>query len=585
MARVHKTFAIDRGADVNKTAVDGSTALHSASLNGNLSIVTLLLDRGADPNKEQMGTNATPLTVAIQESLKHGRDVTRYKICRDITTLLLNSGADPNKAITATDATILLVTAVKDCRTKLVELLLKHGADANKENASTGETPLIVASQDGLIESVRLLLDRGADPNKASTASGKTPLSVITTKTTWKSHFDVTTLLLDRGADPNKAITGTNSSPLLVTAVEERRIKLVELLLKHGADANKENAWTGETPLNVASSYGHLEHVRLLLDRGADPNKENAVHGSTPLTITTFKGHLDITTLLLDRGADLNKPNAITGKTPLNVASSYGHLEHVRLLLDRGADPNQCEQSGDTPLHLAIYNGSTDIMKMLLYRGADPMKPRTKDGCHQIHIAASGGHMRATQLLAAFGADLVAKSINGNTARTMANRTTHLTIINFLDAVVGWPAFKIAVICRLHSTAKFALKHGLIDPSFCTVAELAVASSAPADALWPGSLAPCLLTTDLIKQVMKRWSPARHFLHHAGVRRSITTVLLLAERFRRTQANDVSLGSIRQLNRGVKAKAALSPLPGELWLFICSFFGRSDWEAVPALRA
>ena len=517
MARVHKTFAIDRGADVNKTAVDGSTALHSASLNGNLSIVTLLLDRGADPNKEQMGTNATPLTVAIQESLKHGRDVTRYKICRDITTLLLNSGADPNKAITATDATILLVTAVKDCRTKLVELLLKHGADANKENASTGETPLIVASQDGLIESVRLLLDRGADPNKASTASGKTPLSVITTKTTWKSHFDVTTLLLDRGADPNKAITGTNSSPLLVTAVEERRIKLVELLLKHGADANKENAWTGETPLNVASSYGHLEHVRLLLDRGADPN--------------------------------------------------------------------QCEQSGDTPLHLAIYNGSTDIMKMLLYRGADPMKPRTKDGCHQIHIAASGGHMRATQLLAAFGADLVAKSINGNTARTMANRTTHLTIINFLDAVVGWPAFKIAVICRLHSTAKFALKHGLIDPSFCTVAELAVASSAPADALWPGSLAPCLLTTDLIKQVMKRWSPARHFLHHAGVRRSITTVLLLAERFRRTQANDVSLGSIRQLNRGVKAKAALSPLPGELWLFICSFFGRSDWEAVPALRA
>ena len=257
----------------------------------------------------------------------------------------------------------------------------------------------------------------------------------------------------------------------------------------------------------------------------------------------------------------------------------------MRLLLDRGADPNQCEQSGDTPLHLAIYNGSTDIMKMLLYRGADPMKPRTKDGCHQIHIAASGGHMRATQLLAAFGADLVAKSINGNTARTMANRTTHLTIVNFLDAVVGWPAFKIAVICRLHSTAKFALKHGLIDPSFCTVAELAVASSAPADALWPGSLAPCLLTTDLIKQVMKRWSPARHFLHHAGVRRSITTVLLLAERFRRTQANDVSLGSIRQLNRGVKAKAALSPLPGELWLFICSFFGRSDWEAVPALRA
>ena len=264
-------------------------------------------------------------------------------------------------------------------------------------------------------------------------------------------------------------------------------------------------------------------------------------------------------------------------------------MSSPRLLLDRDANPNQFNQAGATPLHLAIYKGHVECMKILLHRGADPMKPLTKDGHHPIHSAACAGHIQAIQLLAVFGADLAAKTIKGITARTLANRygplISHLTIVNFLDAVAGWSAFKIAVVCRLHSTAKFALKHGLIDPSFCTVAELATASSAPADALWLGSLAPCPPTTDLAKQVMKRWSTARHFLHHAGVRRSITTVLLMAERSRRTHANDASRRSIRQLDRGVRAKAVLSPLPRELWLFVFSFLGRGDWEAVPALRA
>ena len=83
-----------------------------------------------------------------------------------------------------------------------IELLLrqKFGADANKVNTSTGETPLLVASRDGRIEFARMLLDRDADPNKQNTVSGSTPLTIAT----WKGHLDIMTLLLDRGADLNK---------------------------------------------------------------------------------------------------------------------------------------------------------------------------------------------------------------------------------------------------------------------------------------------------------------------------------------------------------------------------------------------
>ncbi|KAM6939932.1 cyclin-dependent kinase inhibitor 2A [Xenentodon cancila] len=47
--------------------------------------------------------------------------------------------------------------------TPVAELLLKHGADPNIKDRTTGTSPLHDAAREGFVETVRLLLEAGAD--------------------------------------------------------------------------------------------------------------------------------------------------------------------------------------------------------------------------------------------------------------------------------------------------------------------------------------------------------------------------------------------------------------------------------------
>ena len=92
-----------------------------------------------------------------------------------------------------------------------------------------------------------------------------------------------------------------------------------------------------------------------------------------------------------------------------------------------------------------------------------------------------------------------------------------------------------------------------------SLAELVATSTSPKDALWAGSPDVCPATRRLVHDAMGCWTPARHFLFHAGVRRHVRVVLLCG-------------------NRGLDP----DDVPAELWQLICSFFGRSDWAALVA---
>ena len=355
-------------------------------------------------------------------------------------------------------------------------------------------------------------------------------------------------LLLDRGADPN--ITMADGASPLFIASERNRTEIATLLLDRGADPNKAMPTDGATPLLVASLANNSGMATLLLDRGADPNKAMTHALATPLFMASQENHHEVATLLLDRGADLNKVDS-KGRTPLLMASAENHREFLRLLLNRGADPNIAMPCGTTPLFTASLHG----------------------------------HLESLQLLATFGANLAVKTNRGTTAMAIAIRLGHTTVTDFLQAVAAWQPLKIAVACRFHAAAKTALKLGLVDPAFTTAAELATTASSPAGALWPGSPAVCGLTTALAKAAaMPAWSLGRHFMHHAGVRISIHTMLRIFERLRRRHRahGGGTRRSIRQLQQDGSAAAGhesvLPVLPSELWLLICSFVLRSHWE-------
>lgn len=180
------------GANPNTTGADGETVLMLAARTGRPEAVQLLVARGADVSAReawqgdrlktpllmrqhnggdaQLGEGASPLMRAAKVS-----NVT-------IMNLLLNKGADPNLRL-RNQTTALMIAAARAGRNagpeqttiQAMKLLIDKGADVNAAN-DNGETALHVAvsRRDAL---VRFLAENGARLD-AEDKSGRTPLDV-----------------------------------------------------------------------------------------------------------------------------------------------------------------------------------------------------------------------------------------------------------------------------------------------------------------------------------------------------------------------------------------------------------------------
>jgi ankyrin repeat protein len=214
---------IAAGADVNQTTEYGWTPLLTAVNNRNYQVAKLLVESGADVNLANKG-GWTPLYLATDNRNIEGGDYPVPKADMDhleLITLLLEKGADPNARIKDNTLTRTIFTmqwfyengatafirAAQSSDTALMSLLLKYGADpkavtAQGDNALTASAG--IGWVDGVtyersakenLEAVRMLLDLGLDPNSAN-QEGRTPLMGAALK----GRPDVIQLLVDRGA-------------------------------------------------------------------------------------------------------------------------------------------------------------------------------------------------------------------------------------------------------------------------------------------------------------------------------------------------------------------------------------------------
>jgi len=153
---------LDSGEDVNFLGgwwfdVEGEdyTALSVAVERGHWEVAELLLNRGADPNRNW-----------VLVSQAHRGDIRSVE-------WLLAAGA--NKYLSEA----LRNAAFKGHR-NIVKVLLEHGADPNatdlrfQESGGAG-TPLMTAAEEGHEEVLKLLLEHGADPT-ASNVEGRTAM-------------------------------------------------------------------------------------------------------------------------------------------------------------------------------------------------------------------------------------------------------------------------------------------------------------------------------------------------------------------------------------------------------------------------
>jgi ankyrin repeat protein len=139
-----------------------------------------------------------------------------------------------------------------------IRFLLSHGESLS----SLGENfDLNSACFHGHWRLCMFLLEQGADPNRPQSDTGETPLHAALCKTDRLVYDRVLTVLLSHGAMPNAA-----TKPGMETGgfMRDCRTK-------------------GETPLHRAAAFGEVETIRLLKDAGAIVNAKDAF-GDTPLS-------------------------------------------------------------------------------------------------------------------------------------------------------------------------------------------------------------------------------------------------------------------------------------------------------------
>lgn len=325
--------------------------LHYALEEHSLDMLKALIDEGCDVNM-QLESTSTPLCYAVKHS-----NIPMIE-------LLLESGVDIDtfhgEGYTALDEAIFNMKDAND--TKVVEILLKHGAKINR-GKDPGHTALSLILQkdpewNGLarrmVESVRYV-------NEDRDSMGSTLLHVATLR----NRKDIVELLLSKGADLESR-DKFDVTPFLLACQHSH--EMITFLLDKGANINAVYRADARA-LHAAAAQGNVEALKVLLDSGLNI-EELTEKAYTPLACALTWGQEAAALLLMERGANVNL-RTTKGVTPLHFACKNNLIAATHELLRRGAKVDVREKEGWTPLHDACATGSPAVVTALLEKGAD----------------------------------------------------------------------------------------------------------------------------------------------------------------------------------------------------------------------
>ena len=336
-----------------------------------------------------------------------------------------------------------LMMAVTYRLNRITELLLKHGADVNKNNSS-GETALIKACGFGSdyvkkstsaadkLAIVKILLKAGADVNVQVKNIYWTPL-IYAASDGKNTNLETIQLLVNAGADVNHK--GRYGTTALIKAAYVLRYDIVSYLFSKGADVNAVNTVAhGENALFAVleGSTGESVHfdkrkknevlesktkiIRLLLENKINTGyrnklQENAVHLTLRFIDTTTP---DTLRLLKQYGADFNLKDHLE-KTPVSIVNSNyleGHISKKQhhditsLLKELGAKPEHIEADMTQLIVGAITRNNLREINEFLSKGADINGGEDKSGEPLLAAIQSEHSMKLVPYLVKKGADL-----------------------------------------------------------------------------------------------------------------------------------------------------------------------------------
>lgn len=330
--------------DINQVNQHGITPISIAVENGNVELIRMLVDYGADINSEsycyQEGAFEIPLATAVRK--RH----------REIVKLLLEWKCRTEGVAHAEGKSPLQWAATYgDIAT--AELLLQHGADINHVGPYMNSCLhfAVISDQE---EMTRWLLARGVkflengdDRNALHIASIRGNYSIVAllldygcgfdvrdrfnflpfSLTCLRGHLDVVRLFVEKSGGRVDLNDG------LLHAAEAGYLTVIEYLVGCGADINYHNI-NGETALTVAAARGQYQVVLMMLNLGVQINViDNRRY--TPLLLSVMREHIDLVTTLVIHCGDLALPSS-TAESPSRMAYSLRHPMLLKLFLLAG---------------------------------------------------------------------------------------------------------------------------------------------------------------------------------------------------------------------------------------------------------
>jgi uncharacterized protein len=404
---------LQKGANVNESEADGTTALHWASYQDDLQSADVLLKGGANVNAAN-DLGATPLWIASQNGSE------------SMARRLLGAGAKPNLSLLLGETPLMV--ASRSGNPAVVELLAAKGANVNARGPRN-QTALMWAVAQKHPEVVKVLLAHGADVQARSA--------------TWT---DVEAVPPHGYLPYNKAIPHGNDTALMFASLVGD-VESAKLLVAAGANVNDTDAW-GVSATTMAAHSKFEELVEFLLEKGANPSADEA--GFSALHVAIMQRSTKIVSALLEHGANPNAPlrtwtptrrtskdfsfNPETmGATPFWLAARFTEPEIMRLLLKHGADPKFVLRATYVPDNGAREGGwdqrtyvTNALMAATAMGGGADWIPIERGGREAVML-------EAVKIAVETGSDLNMVNSDGRTALDAARALKYESVVKFLE--------------------------------------------------------------------------------------------------------------------------------------------------------
>ncbi|XP_046691957.1 kinase D-interacting substrate of 220 kDa B isoform X2 [Silurus meridionalis] len=313
-----------------------------------------------------------------------------------------------------------LMLAAEQGSLEIVQELIRRGANVNLDDVDCWSA-LISAAKEGHVEVVKELLENSAYIEHRD-MGGWTALMWAA----YKGHVEVAKVLLENGANPNT--TGQYSVYPIIWAAGRGHAEIVKLLLDEGAKVNCSDKY-GTTPLIWAARKGHYDCVMHLLENGADVDQEGA-NSMTALIVAVKGGYTEVVKELLKRNPNVNMTDKDVN-TALMIAAKEGYTEIVQDLLDAGTYVNIPDRSGDTVLIGAVRGGHVEIVRALLHKYAD-IDIRGQDNKTALYWAVEKGNATMVRDILQCNPDTETTTKDSETPLIKATKMRNIEIVELL---------------------------------------------------------------------------------------------------------------------------------------------------------